>query len=69
METPEQEALAAVVVEVRNGVVVQRANTLIYLQAGRRIPLPLLLVVLAVVLIGGVGTAVAVLGRRRRAQT
>lgn len=62
---PEGEALAAVVVEVRNGSVVQRASTLIYLERGRQVPLPLLLVVLAVVLVLMAGAGVAVLARRR----
>lgn len=62
---PGQEAYAAVVVEVRNGAVVQRANTLIYLGAGPVVPVPILLAVgaglLALVAGGGV-----VLGARRR---
>lgn len=62
---PDGEAFAAVVVEVRNGAVVQRANTLIYLDAGRRVPLPLLLVGLAVVLLAVAAGAVAAVARRR----
>ena len=38
---------AAVVLEVRNGAVVQRAATLVYLNAGRRVPLPLLILLVA----------------------
>lgn len=63
---PDGEAYAAVVVEVRNGAVVQRANTLIYLSPGRTLPLPLLLVLLAVLLLLAVATAVALTARRAR---
>ncbi len=62
---PEGEQLAAVVLEVRNGSVVQRANTLVVLTAERQVPLPLLLVVLAVVLLLAGGFGVAALARRR----
>lgn len=64
---PEGEAFAAVVVEVRNGAVVQRANTLIYLTPGRRLPLPLVLVLVAVGLVTAAAVAVVAVGRRRRA--
>jgi hypothetical protein len=60
----EDEDLAAVVVEVRSGSVVQRASTLVYLDSGRQLPLPLLLVVLAVVLVATAGATVATLARR-----
>lgn len=63
---PEDEAYAAVVVEVRNGSVVQRANTLIYLTAEPRVPLPLLILLVAVGLIAVVGAGLAVTVRRRR---
>lgn len=63
---PEGEAYAAVVVEVRNGSVVQRANTLIYLTAEPRVPLPLLILLVAVGLIAVVGAGLAVTVRRRR---
>ncbi|MHB8961259.1 MAG: hypothetical protein ACYDAN_16735 [Candidatus Limnocylindrales bacterium] len=63
---PDDEAYAAVVVEVRNGSVVQRANTLIYLTGEPRVPLPLLILIIAVLLIGVVGAGVAVTVRRRR---
>lgn len=63
---PEDDAYAAVVVEVRNGAVVQRANTLVYLQAGRRLPLPLLLVLLAGALLGAAAVGWFALVRRRR---
>ena len=38
---------AAVVVEVRNGAIVQRAATIVYLEPGRRVPLPLLIILIA----------------------
>ncbi|MCW2615923.1 MAG: hypothetical protein JWN08_2917 [Frankiales bacterium] len=66
-ELPADEVLAAVVVQVGNGSVVQRASTLIYLSPGRRVPLPVLLLVVAGVLVAAAGTAVALVGRRRRA--
>ena len=64
-----EEAYAAVVVEVRNGAVVQRASTLIYLDPGPRVPLPLLLVglALALVLIPVGALTVGNLRRRRDA--
>lgn len=66
---PDGDAYAAVVVEVRNGSVVQRASTLIYLDAERRVSLPWLLVVLAVLLLvaAAVGWFGLVWWRRRRA--
>lgn len=63
---PDDEAYAAVVVEVRNGSVVQRANTLIYLSPAPRVPLPALILIIAVGLIAVVGAGVAVTVRRRR---
>jgi len=57
--------LAAVVVEVRNGAVVQRASTLIHLDKGRQVPLPLLLLVVAVLLVVAGGVGVAAASRRR----
>jgi hypothetical protein len=56
---------AAVVVEVRDGAVVKQAATLIYLQAGRTVPLPLLIVVLAVALLVIAATGVLALRRLR----
>jgi hypothetical protein len=67
-DLPGGEQMAAVVVEVGTGSVVQRASTMIYLEAGRQVPLPLLLVVAAVVLVMAAGAAVAVLARRRSTQ-
>lgn len=61
-----EEAYAAVVVEVRNGSVVQRASTLIYLEPGPRVPLPLLLAGLAVALLLVPLTALARGNLRRR---
>jgi hypothetical protein len=67
-DLPDGEVLAAVVLEVRNGAVVQRASTLVRLSEGRVVPLPLLLVVLAVVLLLAAAAAVAESARRRRAR-
>ena len=64
---PDGEAYAAVVVEVRNGSVVQRASTLVYLRPERAVPLPLLLVVVAVLLVLAAGAGVAAVARRRAA--
>lgn len=55
---------AAIVIEVEQGAVVTRAATLVYLERGRRVPLPVLVVGAAVLLlvVGGAG----VLWARRR---
>lgn len=63
------EAYAAVVVEVRNGAVVQRASTLIYLDPGPRVPLPLLFVGLAAALLLVPLTALTVGKLRRRRES
>jgi hypothetical protein len=55
---------AAVVIEVKQGSVVTRAATLVYLEHGRTVPLPLLLVGIAVLLLLAAGGAVA--WQRRR---
>lgn len=60
---------AAVVVEVQEGAVVTRAATLVYLQRGRRVPLPVLLVGAALLLALLAGAAVAVTRRRQRPAT
>ena len=57
---------AAVVVEVTNGAITQRAATLVYLERGRTVPLPLLLVLLAVGLLVVVGGAVLLSRRSTR---
>jgi hypothetical protein len=59
---------AAVVVEVKQGSVVTRAATLVYLQRGRRVPLPVLLVGAAVLLLALVGTALVWVRRRPATQ-
>ena len=64
---PKDEAYAAVVVEVRNGAVVQRASTLIYLDPGPRVPLPVLLVGMAVALLL-IPAGALVIGARRQRQ-
>lgn len=66
-ELPDGEVLAAVVVEVTEGAVVQRASTLVYLSSGRQIPLPVLLLSIATALVVLAGAGVVVAGRRRRA--
>ena len=58
---------AAVVVEVKQGSVVTRAATLVYLERGRRVPLPLLVVGAAVLLL--LASAVAFVLVRRRPAT
>ena len=65
-DRPADQQYAAVVVEVRNGAVVQRASTLVYLSAGRSVPLPLLVVLVAVGVLTTAAAAVAVTVRRRR---
>jgi len=55
---------AAVVVEVKQGSVVTRAATLVYLERGRTVPLPVLLVGIAVLLL--LAAALAVAWRRTR---
>lgn len=50
-ELPDGGAMAAVVLEVGDEGVVQRAATMVYLDVGRQVPLPLLLVGVAVALV------------------
>lgn len=64
-ERPDEQSYAAVVVEVQQGSVVTRASTLIYLEPGGGVSLPLLLVVVAVVLVVLAGVAFAAVARRR----
>lgn len=59
-------ALGAVVVEVTNGSVTQRAATLVYLTPGPVLPLPVLLVLIAVGLLLLAGGGVFFTRRRRR---
>ena len=56
----------AIVVQVSSGSITQRAATLVYLEKGRSVPLPVLLVGAAVLLLVVAGAAVAVTARRRR---
>lgn len=58
----------ALVVEVSNGSITQRAATLVYLEPGRRVPLPVLVVGAAVLLLLVAAGGVA-LARRRPATT
>ncbi len=62
----EKEATGALVVEVTNGAVTQRAATLVYLKPGPVLPLPLLIVLIAVALLLVAGVAVLVVRRRQR---
>ncbi|MGZ6827077.1 MAG: hypothetical protein ACXVGH_09815, partial [Mycobacteriales bacterium] len=62
---PAGKAYAALVVEVRNGSVIQQAATVVYLEPGRTIPLPLLVVLVAVAVLVLAGLAVLVTSRRR----
>lgn len=64
----DRDAFGALVVEVANGSVTQRAATMVYLKPGRRVPLPVLLVGVAVLLLLVAGGGVA-LARRRPATT
>jgi hypothetical protein len=59
---------AAVVVEVKQGAVVTRAATLVYLERGRSVPLPLVIVGIAVLLLLAAGGAVAWVRRRPATQ-
>lgn len=63
---PQGKAYAAVVVEVRNGSVIAQAATVVYLERGRTIPLPLLVVLVATGLLAAAGVGVLVVSRRRR---
>jgi len=59
---------AAVVVEVTQGSVVTRAATLVYLERGRTVPLPVLIVGAAVLLLLAAGGAVLLVRRRPATQ-
>lgn len=59
---------AAVVIEVRGGAVVQRAATIVYLSAGRRVPLPVIVVLLALGVLAVAAVGWLVTARRRRAR-
>jgi hypothetical protein len=61
---PEGKAYGAIVVEVKNGAIIQQAATVIYLEPGRLVPLPLLLVIIAIALMVLVGLAFLVARRR-----
>lgn len=65
-ELPEGEQYAAVVLEVRNGSVVQRVATIVYLDPDPAVPVPVLLAIGAGVLLTVVGGTV-LLARRRTA--
>ena len=61
---PDGEVYAAVVVEVVNGAITQRAATIVYLKPGRTVPLPLLAVLVAGGLLVVVGGGVVLVRRR-----
>lgn len=63
---PAGKAYAALVVEVRAGSVIQQAATVVYLEPGPRLPLPLLVVLIAAGLLALVGLGL-LYARRRRA--
>jgi hypothetical protein len=58
---------AAIVVEVKQGSVVTPAATLVYLERGRRVPLPVLVVGAAVLLLLAASVGVVLMRRRRPA--
>jgi hypothetical protein len=64
---PSGTAYGAIVVAARHGSVIEQAATVVYLEPGRRVPLPLLIVLIAIGVLGlaGLGLLIAV---RRRAQ-
>ncbi len=63
---PAAKTYGAIVVEVRNGSVVQRAATLVYLEPGPVVPLPLLVVLVAVAVLALAGLGFLLVVRRRR---
>lgn len=67
-DSPSGEQYAAIVIEVGNGSVVQRAATLVYIDPGTALPvsLPVLVVLVAVALALAAAAAWAVVARRRR---
>ncbi len=68
-ERPTERVYAAVVVEVQQGAIVQRAATLVYIAPGRALSLPVLVVLAAAGLLALAGLGVLVVAvRRRRAQ-
>jgi hypothetical protein len=60
----DHEAYGAIVVEVQNGAITSRAATIVYLEQGSRVPLPLLLAVGAGLLVLAGAAAVVVVRRR-----
>jgi hypothetical protein len=58
-------AYGALVVEVKNGAIIQQAATVIYLEPGRLVPLPLLLVLIATALLVVAGLGFLVVRRKR----
>lgn len=62
---PKNETYGALVVEVRNGSVIQQAATVVYLKPGRSVPLPLLIVLIAIAVLALAGLGFLVVVRRR----
>lgn len=57
----------AIVVEVQRGTITERAATVVYLNPGRRVPVPVVLAIIAAVLLAVVAGAIVVVRRRRTA--
>jgi hypothetical protein len=57
----------AIVVEVQRGTITERAATVVYLKPGRRVPVPVVLAIVAAVLLVVAAGALVVVRRRRTA--
>jgi hypothetical protein len=63
---PKGTVYGALVVEVKNGAIIQQAATVIYLEPGRLVPLPVLFVIIAITLLVLLGLALLVARRKRQ---
>ena len=63
---PQDDAYGAIVVEVKNGSIVQQAAVVVYLERGRTVPLPVILVVAAVAVLSLAALGFLLALRRRR---
>ena len=63
----DKQAYGALVVEVTNGSITQRAATVVYLKPGPLVPLPVLIVLIAIALLLVAGVAVLLARRRQQA--
>ncbi len=63
---PDKQVYGALVVEVTNGAITQRAATIVYLTPGPLLSIPLLLALVAAVLLVLAGTAIMLTRRRQR---